>query len=97
MRLPQGWWKFVAVFFIALTVLHFSHFTDLKIVNESGYQLRTTDYTESIYHLGIINAVAYEIPRLFLMRADTNFQSTTSTCTYSLSSSVNISVSILLS
>ena len=65
MRLPQGWWKFVAVFFIALTVLHFSHFTDLKIVNESGYQLRTTDYTESIYHLGIINAVAYEIPPAF--------------------------------
>ena len=60
--LPQGWWKFIAVFFIVLAVLHFSHFTDLKIIKDGGYQLRTTNYTETIFHLGVINAAEYNIP-----------------------------------
>jgi len=64
LRLPQGWWKFVAVLFLVLAVLHFSHFTDLKIVKDGGYQLRIT-YTETIYHLGIINAAEHNIPPNF--------------------------------
>ena len=62
LRLPQGWWKFIAALFIVLAVLHFSHFTDLRIIKDGGYQLRTINYTETIYHLGIINAAEHIIP-----------------------------------
>ncbi len=65
LRLPRGWWKAAAVLFAVLMVLHLSHFTDLNLARGGGYQLRTTNYTETIYHLGIINAAGYAVPPSF--------------------------------
>ncbi len=64
-KMPNGWWKLFIVLSIILTVLHFSHFSDLKILQAGGYKLRISSLTESIYHLGIINAAEYNIPPVF--------------------------------
>jgi hypothetical protein len=65
LRLPDGWWKGVAMLIVVLAALHLSHFSDLHIEGDGGYRLSTTGYTETIYHLGIINAAGHGVPPVF--------------------------------
>lgn len=61
----KTWWLvFLALFFI-LFLLNISHFGDLIIMQEKGYLLRNHESTESIFHLGIINAVKTNIHPLY--------------------------------
>lgn len=63
--LPKGWWKAIGILFLLLLVLHFSHFGDIKLIDGGGYKLRISEYTETIYHLGVINAAEHTIPPVF--------------------------------
>ena len=47
-------------------LLHFSHFTDI-VLNAEGFLFRAIDMTESVYHLGLVNALSggYPPPALY--------------------------------
>lgn len=49
-----------------LVLLHFSHFTDV-LLGPVGFAFRATDMTESVFHLGLINALTdtYPPPALY--------------------------------
>jgi len=64
-KLPQSWWKIVIVFCLLIVMLGLSHFSDLIIMKSGGYKLRINDYTESIFHLGIMNVVEHTIPPFY--------------------------------
>lgn len=52
----------ISVLLVILVLLHFSHFSDLLVKPHGGYLLRNTPMTESIFHLGYINAAVAHIP-----------------------------------
>ena len=56
----------LALLMIVLVLLHFSHFTDV-LLNTAGFQFRATHMTESVFHLGLINALTdtYPPPALY--------------------------------
>ena len=45
-----------AAVIILLLLLHLSHFTDIRFTPE-GYGIRTTNLTETVFHLGLVNAL----------------------------------------
>lgn len=65
LRPPTGWWKMLPVLAVLLGLLHFSHFSDLTILPTGGFKLRTTNFTESIFHQGIINVVEKVVPPFY--------------------------------
>lgn len=60
------WIGLVALFALIVTLLHFSHFTDV-LLEPDGFQFRASDMTESVFHLGLINALTdtYPPPALY--------------------------------
>jgi hypothetical protein len=51
----------LVVLILILVLLHFSHFTDV-LLTTNGFQFRAIDMTESVFHLGLINAMADTYP-----------------------------------
>lgn len=49
---------------MVVSFLHFSHFTDV-VLFEGGYKFRTNGFTETLFHLGIINALKDMFPPVF--------------------------------
>lgn len=60
------WFAVSVLLMFILVLLHFSHFTDL-VLGAAGFQFRATDMTESVFHLGLINALTdtYPPPALY--------------------------------
>ena len=51
--------------FIIIILLHIGYFTDMLYLDNGGFLLRTSFYTESIFHLGIVNQLIEKIPAMF--------------------------------
>ncbi|MGE5416918.1 MAG: hypothetical protein ACM3UZ_09175 [Acidobacteriota bacterium] len=71
--IPRDVWKPLLLFAIVLGLLHCTHFKDLKIVGESHYQVRVMSLTETIFHLGVTNAVKNDIPPVYPYASGYNF------------------------
>lgn len=56
----------LALLMFILVLLHFSHFTDV-LLRGAGFQFRSNDMSESVFHLGLINSLAdtYPPPALY--------------------------------
>lgn len=59
-----GWIPLVAVPVI-LVLLHFSHWTDWRLLENGDFRLRSIHFTETIHHLGIINVVEHTVPPFY--------------------------------
>jgi hypothetical protein len=55
------WVGLLALFALISVLLHFSHFSDV-LLEPDGFQFRASDMTESVFHLGFINALADTYP-----------------------------------
>jgi len=60
-HLEKIWWLGLLALCLMLFLLNFSHFGDLINIQEKGFLLRIHESTESIFHLGVINAVKTDI------------------------------------
>jgi len=58
--LADGLGVLVLLAFICV-LLHYSHFSDI-VLNPEGFLFRASDMTESVYHLGLVNALADSYP-----------------------------------
>lgn len=54
----------VLLIFIVFTILHLTHFTDI-IFFENGFKVRNTYLNETVFHLGIINALKETFPPFY--------------------------------
>lgn len=64
-HLEKTWWLGLFILSVILIMLNMSHFNDLVILPGQGYLLRENPTTESIFHLGIINALKDNITPTF--------------------------------
>ena len=60
------YWALATLFITLLLLLHFSHFSDV-ILGAQGFQFRSHYMSESVFHLGLINALTdtYPPPALY--------------------------------
>lgn len=64
-HMEKIWWMGLLVLFILLFLLNYSHFSDWVILADKDYLLRSHPTTESMFHLGIINAIADDLTPTF--------------------------------
>jgi hypothetical protein len=57
---------------LILFLLHISHFTDLHYT-AAGFQMRSTEFNETDFHLGIVNALRGKYPPVFPYASGTSY------------------------